>query len=120
MLVYDISDFDSFLQVLHTNDYVIVNISASWCKPCKVIKPEIIKFVSVIERDDVVFVKLDVDDIREDDRFDIIMNYKKIPYFAVFKNGILLSQIVDSNFIEVSKFIHMNINTNQLNFSNDF
>ena len=61
---------------------VLVDYSATWCSPCKMIAP-ILEEISK-ERKDVIVVKLDVDSNQQ-----IAMNYgvQSIPMLMLFFNG---------------------------------
>src|SRR3954465_1805680 len=53
----DDSHFDA--HVLESDQPVLVDFTAAWCAPCRVMKPVLEEMAS--ERDDVRFVQLDVD-----------------------------------------------------------
>ena len=55
MLIQNIISFDQFKQYMQNYKYVIVNIGASWCKPCNLIKPHIEKFISVMDEIEYIY-----------------------------------------------------------------
>lgn len=67
---------------LINKEVVLVDFSATWCGPCKMLSP-VIEELSC-ERRDIKFVKVDVDECR-----DIAKNYgiMSVPTLILFKNG---------------------------------
>jgi thioredoxin 1 len=58
---------------------VVIYYSASWCVPCKTIKP-VIKALSIAHEGKVTFVNVDIEKIET--------NIKSIPCFVFVKDGI--------------------------------
>lgn len=106
MKIEIVNSFDELIKYLNSYKYVIINISAPWCKPCKEIKPKIEKFVSVIDKSDYIYLKIDHDLYSMDDRFDSLFNVSKIPYFCIMKDKIIHYSIVSGDFLEVSSNLH--------------
>lgn len=69
-------------EVLKSDKKVLVDFYATWCGPCRLLSP-IIEEVSK-ERNDIEFVKIDVDEVE-----DIANEYgiNAIPTLVVFENG---------------------------------
>lgn len=105
MLIQNIVSYTEFQYYLEKYKYVIVNISAPWCKPCNLIKPNIEKFVSVINDIEIIYLKIDNFIYDEDSLFDNFFHMKKIPYFAFIRNKEILENIVSGDFENVSKKI---------------
>jgi len=103
MLIKNIITYDDFENNLTNYNLVIINISASWCKPCTLLKPKIEKFLSVIDKENVVYLKLDYSIYEFDSRFEDLFNVGKIPYFGFIKNGKLEDAFVSGDFDFVSK-----------------
>ncbi len=59
------------------NKYVIINISAPWCKPCKEIKPKLEKFLTVIDKNDFIYLKIDHELYSSDYNFESLFNVSK-------------------------------------------
>jgi thiol-disulfide isomerase/thioredoxin len=52
-----------FMEMLHTNPgIIIVKLGATWCKPCKMIEPEVKAFFNDNESGEIGFCNLDVDE----------------------------------------------------------
>jgi len=121
MLIQNILSFDDFKTYLDNYKGVIINISAEWCKPCAIIKPQIEKFISVIENSDVIYLKLDNSIYDEDYRFDSFFNLKKIPYFAFISQNQIIESFISADFMYVSKKIHgFQSKFTEISFKEDF
>jgi thiol-disulfide isomerase/thioredoxin len=106
MKIQVINSYEDFEECLGKYNYIIVNISASWCKPCVAIKPMIEKFIKVINEDDFIYLKIDHDVYETDNNFHKMFHMKKIPYFSMFLNKNLKDSIVSGDFLQVSKRIY--------------
>jgi len=120
-----VRSFNDLVAYLDKYRYAIVNISANWCKPCKEIKPNIEKFVSVINNDKFVYLKIDYDIYESDDNFDKIFSTTGIPYFGIIKDNLLVHAVTSGDFVRVSTMIHQYIQheeevAKKLDLSNDF
>jgi len=111
MLIQNVISYEDFSNYMKNYKYVIVNISASWCKPCVAIKPKIEKFVSVIEESDYIYLKIDNSVYEEDSDFDNYFALKKIPYFAFIKDNLMVDSFVNGDFDFVSQKIMLFIKT---------
>jgi thioredoxin 1 len=72
------------------NEFVIVDVWASWCNPCKVLNP-IINEISAEFSGKLSVGKLDVDTNR---KTIIELGVKNIPTLLLFKKGELIDKIV--------------------------
>jgi thiol-disulfide isomerase/thioredoxin len=129
MLIQNVVSYEDFSNYMKNYKYVIVNISASWCKPCVAIKPKIEKFVSVIDESDYIYLKIDNSVYEEDSDFDNFFALKKIPYFAFIKDNSMIDSFVNGDFDFVSQKIMLFIkverelekkNYSQLDKNDDF
>ena len=125
MKIINIENFNNFKEIFedNNNDYVIINIGASWCKPCNDIKNNLNEFIEKIDKENTIFLKIDYDLIEEDDSFIEYIDVKKIPYFYIFKDKNLIKEFQTSDM----KIIEKNINTelfennkNNFSLSSDF
>jgi thioredoxin 1 len=84
-----------FDQLLSSNTYVLVDFTASWCPPCKMIAP-IFEQLSVANsmEGSFTFVKVDVDEQRE-----IASKYKitAMPTFILLKDGEQVQSVRGAN-----------------------
>ncbi len=104
MLIQSIETYEELQEYFKTYKYIIINISANWCKPCILLKPLIEKFISVIDTDnkDYIYLKLDEGDYTENPDFENLFHMTKIPYFGILKDGTLEDAFVSGDFQYVS------------------
>jgi len=75
-------DFD---KIINEKEVVFVDFTASWCPPCKMIKPIFEEWAEKFkDNDKVKFVKIDVD---ENDKVAQEYAIRSMPTFKVFKSG---------------------------------
>jgi len=129
MLIKNIISFEQFKEYINNYKYIIVNIGATWCKPCTAIKPQIEKFILVIDEMDYIYLKIDNLIFDEDIELSTFFKLDKIPYFAFIKNGIIIDNFVSGDFNTVSKRLFDKITYergedkkqyNNLNINEDF
>ncbi|KIW60318.1 thioredoxin [Exophiala xenobiotica] len=74
---------------------VVVDCFATWCGPCKVIAPELVKFSESPEfKDKVAFYKIDVDEVPDIAQE---LGVRAMPTFMLFKNGEKVGEVVGAN-----------------------
>ena len=100
--IITIEKFDEFKEFFdnETLDYIIINISASWCKPCNEIKEELNEFINNVEINsnlNAVFLRIDYDLLEEDQDFQKYFKPNKIPYFYIYKNKTLITEFQSAN-----------------------
>ena len=125
MKIINILNFNIFKEIFedNNNDYVIINIGATWCKPCNNIKEELRKFIEDIKQENSIFLKIDYDLIEEDDDFLEYIDVKKIPYFYIFKDKIKLKEFQTGNIEVIKNEISseiLNNNSTTFNLTSDF
>jgi thioredoxin 1 len=69
-------------QVLESEQPVLVDFTASWCPPCRVMKPVLAELAA--DRDDLRIVQLDVD---ADQRTAAEYGVLSMPTFILFRDG---------------------------------
>jgi hypothetical protein len=103
MLIKELTSFKDYTDLISEYKYAIIYITSPSCMPCKIIQPQITKFIKVIESTNVVYLTLDVNLYESEfDSFDPIFNLTKFPYFGFLYNEKLLDSLVSSDFREVS------------------
>ncbi|XP_055810149.1 thioredoxin H-type-like [Solanum dulcamara] len=75
-----------------TNKLVVIDFTATWCGPCKIMDPIINDYAA--KYTDVEFVKIDVDDL-----IDVAQEYKveAMPTFVLIKKGKVVDKIVGAD-----------------------
>ena len=72
-----------FNEVINSGKTVLVDFSATWCGPCKMMEP-ILKDLAAMTNDDVKILKVDVDKNRE---AAMAFAVQAVPTLILFKNG---------------------------------
>lgn len=94
----NIKSVDEFKKILSENKKVVVDFYADWCGPCKMMSPMF--EAAATEVKDVVFVKLNVDELQSiAQEFEI----SSIPTMILFKDGKLFEQ--SSGFMPKDKIV---------------
>ncbi|KAF2736170.1 thioredoxin-domain-containing protein, partial [Polyplosphaeria fusca] len=86
----DKADWDKALEVKDT--LLVLDAFATWCGPCKVIAPQVVKFSDAYP--DAKFYKLDVDDVPDVAQE---LGIRAMPTFLLFKNGDKVAEVVGAN-----------------------
>lgn len=125
MKIIHIENYNQFLNFFNNNtiDYIIINISASWCKPCNEIKEELNEFIDNLIIENTIFLKIDYDLLEEEQDFYKYLQPNKIPYFYIFKDKSIQTHFQTSNMEIIKKNITTEIidnNNNNFDLSNDF
>ena len=84
-----VSDDAFAAEVLESDTPVLVDFTAAWCPPCRVMKPVLAELAA--EREDVRIVQLDVD---ADQRTAAEYGVLSMPTFILFKDGREVQRLV--------------------------
>ena len=113
MLIQNVLSFEDFNNYLKTYKFIIVNISAPWCKPCMTLKPQLEKFINVLDESEFIYLKIDMSVFEEDNDLQNFFIIKKIPYFACIKEGSILNSFVNADFGYVTQVLFNFIKENK-------
>ncbi|KAF2690556.1 thioredoxin-domain-containing protein [Lentithecium fluviatile CBS 122367] len=83
-------DWDKALEDKDT--LLVLDCFATWCGPCKVIAPQVVKFSNTYP--DARFYKLDVDEVPDVAQE---LGIRAMPTFLLFKNGDKVAEVVGAN-----------------------
>ncbi|KAH6718135.1 thioredoxin-like protein [Leptodontidium sp. 2 PMI_412] len=92
MGVHNLASKAEFTAALKDNKIVILDCFATWCGPCKVIAPQVVKFSD--EFPDAHFAKLDVDEVPDVAQE---LGIRAMPTFLIFKDGEKVKEVVGAN-----------------------
>ena len=127
MKIFEADTLEKYVSLLNKYDFIILHVSASWCKPCISIKDELYNFIENYEQggkkeeNEYIFLKLDFDVIDEDSSFEDYLLIKKIPYFACIQYNKIVNDYQSSNIEKIKSFIHVNIKqTEDFSHQEDF
>ncbi|KAK3069019.1 thioredoxin trx1 [Teratosphaeriaceae sp. CCFEE 6253] len=84
------AEFDSALET--KDSLMVLDCFATWCGPCKVIAPQVVKFSDTYEN--ARFYKLDVDEVPDVAQE---LSVRAMPTFLLFKNGEKVGEVVGAN-----------------------
>ncbi|CAG8972666.1 hypothetical protein HYALB_00009306 [Hymenoscyphus albidus] len=92
MGVHNISTAEEWKACLKEKKIVILDCFATWCGPCKVIAPTVVKFSD--EFPSIHFVKIDVDEVPDVAQE---LGVRAMPTFLIFKDGEKVGEVVGAN-----------------------
>jgi len=92
MGVHNLSNKEEFSAALKGNKLVVVDAFATWCGPCKVIAPHIVKFSE--EFPSVHFTKIDVDEVPDVAQE---LGIRVMPTFIIFKGEEKVGEVLGAN-----------------------
>ncbi|KAH9827594.1 Thioredoxin amt13 [Teratosphaeria destructans] len=81
-----------YAAVNETGSLLVLDCFATWCGPCKVIAPQVVKFSDTYK--DVRFYKLDVDEVPAIAQE---LSVRAMPTFLLFKDGEKVGEVVGAN-----------------------
>ncbi|XP_059211252.1 thioredoxin-like [Centropristis striata] len=73
---------------------ILVDFTASWCGPCRMIAPHFKEFSEAPENQNVIFLKVDVDEAQDVAAFCAV---KCMPTFHFYKNGKMVLEFSGAN-----------------------
>ncbi|KAI9051682.1 hypothetical protein LZ554_004724 [Drepanopeziza brunnea f. sp. 'monogermtubi'] len=92
MGVHNLKTKAEFEACIKKHKIVILDCFATWCGPCKVIAPQVVKFSE--EFPHAHFTKLDVDEVPDVAQE---LGVRAMPTFIVFKGGEKIKEVVGAN-----------------------
>ncbi|KAF2129566.1 putative thioredoxin [Dothidotthia symphoricarpi CBS 119687] len=90
--VHNLQTKSAFDAALEEKGLLIVDCFATWCGPCKVIAPVIVKYASAFSN--ARFYKLDVDEVPDVAQE---LGIRAMPTFLLFKDGVRVQEVVGAN-----------------------
>ncbi|KAM0717598.1 hypothetical protein Q7P37_007450 [Cladosporium fusiforme] len=90
--VHNLSSKAEFDAALGNSGLMVVDFFATWCGPCKVIAPQVVKMSDNYK--DTRFFKIDVDEVPEVAQQESV---RAMPTFLLYKNGEKVSEVVGAN-----------------------
>ena len=92
----------NFSELLSTNEKVVVKYFANWCGTCRLFAPKYKKMSEKEDFKDVLFLDVNAEESPETRK---IAGVSNLPFFAVFKNGQLVSSDTTAKEEGVEKLI---------------
>jgi len=82
-------NFKNFNDIINSNEIVVVDFYADWCRPCKIMEPIIEELANKYQN--IIFGKINVD---EEIELSQNFNIMSIPTFIIFKKGKPVHKII--------------------------
>ncbi|KAJ3258209.1 hypothetical protein HK103_004027 [Boothiomyces macroporosus] len=95
-------------EIIATNPLVFIKVGATWCPPCKVIKPV---FHRLGEKYSAKFVSIDVDTSEGNEKFAIEHKVQAYPTFLVFYNGKLIQTLMGAHKKSLEDMVEKMVNS---------
>tara|TARA_Y100001958_G_C21247117_1_gene578098 strand:- start:5321 stop:5635 length:315 start_codon:yes stop_codon:yes gene_type:complete len=89
---------------MSTNKYIFLFFTASWCGPCKSIKPKIEEIANKLVNPNLIFYKID---ISENEELAEKMNVKSVPTFVLIKDGKIVKYFLGANINYVHELLSL-------------
>lgn len=102
MPILQATDTD-FQNILSSNEKVIVKYYADWCGNCRLFSPKFKRMAENEQFKDVTFVDVNAELSPEARKAAGVTN---LPFFAVFRNGLLVDAVAASKEEAVTNLIH--------------
>lgn len=80
-MLKSVSTLDELKEAVTTNDIVVVDLYATWCKPCQEMLPVIEELSNT---NDIPFYKVDIDEVPDAKTF---TGAKAVPMLYIYKEG---------------------------------
>ncbi len=98
---------------MNDHKFIIIQVSADWCKPCKTITPLVNEYIQKLECDKTfLFLKCDFDTMNECESFMETYHIQKIPHFIFIEYGVMTKSYTGANMDilqkEISDFVRKN------------
>lgn len=105
--IHSKSSFQTSVLNAGSGKLVVLDCFATWCGPCKVIAPELVKFSEDPEfKEKVDFYKIDVDEVPDVAQE---LGVRAMPTFMLFKGGEKVAEVVGANKAALEKAIRANL-----------
>ena len=90
---------ENFEQTLNDNQKTVVLFSASWCAPCRALKPAMVRFAARHKE-----VKFEIVDIEETPQFTTKMKVMAVPTTILFNGNEPVDRVTGNAMPQIEKF----------------
>jgi thioredoxin len=108
-MITEVNDDNFEVEVLQSEKPVLVQFSATWCGPCKAMKPIVEKFA-----EENVNIKVFIIDIDNSPKTSSQYYIRSIPCLVLFKNGMKLGFQGSSNLADLKTFVETTLKNEQM------
>ena len=124
MKIVEIQSYNEFKNINSNYKLSFIQIGATWCGPCKKIKPLIEEYMKNLEENDIVFIKIDYDELEEDEELKELIKVEKLPYITIYNKIKCDEGKSTGDFEEMKKYIENKLEKkeelNKLEMEDDF
>lgn len=85
---------EEYEKIINSTKIVIIDFNATWCKPCKMLKPILDKISTEYQTKNVKIIGIDVDESKE---LSSLLQVNEIPLLLFYKDGKLMEQMIGFN-----------------------
>jgi len=104
-ILTDITDFINYSKSNPTK-LIVLEFTASWCGPCKLLTPFITYLKEQYEKIDFYAVDIEND---ETETITNTFNIQKVPTFIYYKNGKICNRMIGTDQSKIEDFINENL-----------
>lgn len=94
MVVHEIKSHDEFKQAINGDKPIVIDAWATWCGPCKLIKPVFAKISDTPAAEKMGFYSVDVDD---QEQIAQELGIRAMPTFLFYKDGKQIETVVGAD-----------------------
>lgn len=96
---YDLLSGEDLKNLVESKDFLVVDIYATWCAPCKHVGP---KFENMTKSyPELTFAKINIEVLSNAQTLDYKITV--LPTFLYFKNGVLVDKVMGANIVEIEQ-----------------
>ncbi|KAL9594213.1 MAG: hypothetical protein Q9219_007156 [cf. Caloplaca sp. 3 TL-2023] len=106
--VHNLSNKSDFTDAISDPTLMIIDCMATWCAPCKVVAPEIVKLSNTYPA--ARFYKLDVDEVPDVAQE---LGVRAMPTFIIFKGGEKVGEVVGAQVKAVESAVVQHLETGE-------
>jgi thioredoxin 1 len=106
-----LTDRNAFLEFIKNNPFVIVKATATWCGPCKRVKPFVDKWIEILPKQ----IRVVIVDGDQGPGIMRALRWRSFPTIGNFINGLPMDVVEGANEEQIGKLFQKTINRMNLN-----